>query len=133
MQPCDLRDSHPVIRAEAWILVSLFAVALRVAPGRVMRRMFASGADGAERIDLAAHVAAAVEHAGTRLPKRVATCLPRACAAHVMLARRGATSSVRIGVLKTTAGAITAHAWVESGGLEIGLAADPDLVTLRAR
>lgn len=118
---------------EANVLVPLFALALRVAPGRVMRRVFAYTADRGERPDLAAAVALAIERAAARLPSRVATCLPRACAAHVMLTRRGARSCIRIGVVKTATGAVRAHAWVEAGGLEIGLdAANPGFMTLPA-
>jgi hypothetical protein len=105
---------------EAWVLVPLFALALRVAPGFVLRHVRQrSLPHGVDRPDLAAQVASAVRCTTAWLPARAATCLPLACASHVMLARRGAVSHLRIGVAKT-AGGMTAHAWVEAGGIVIG-------------
>jgi hypothetical protein len=106
---------------EAWLLVGLFGFALRLAPARVIRRVLRNRQAGREQGRLAARVDVAVEGAARWLPARAVTCLPRACAAHVMLVRRGARSSLRIGVLKRETGAVAAHAWVEAGGLEIGL------------
>jgi hypothetical protein len=108
-----------MLRAEAWALVPAFAMALRVAPGLILRRLGQRKAHGIQRTELAAAVAAAVEAAASWLPARASTCLPRACAAHLMLARRGAASQLRIGVLRTSDG-MRAHAWVEAGGVEIG-------------
>jgi Transglutaminase-like superfamily len=117
--------------AEACVLVPLFAVALRVAPGLVLRHVRQRTLPhGANRPDLAARVASAVQRATAWLPARAATCLPLACASHVMLARRGAVSHLRIGVAKTARG-MTAHAWVEAGGIVIGGAApSPSFVAL---
>jgi hypothetical protein len=150
MPRCDVQAPGLLLRAEAWVLVPLFALALRLAPGAVMRLMRGAAATpstvltrqpkAAEscRIDDAAsrghatRVAAAVERAAAWLPARAASCLPRACAAHVMLARRGAASRLRIGVLKARGG-VRAHAWVEAGGIEIGRdAAGPPFVALPA-
>lgn len=56
----------------------------------------------------AAHIA--IERASRRIPG--STCLARACALHWMLRRRGIAAAVRLGV-RTDAGALRAHAWVE--------------------
>jgi Transglutaminase-like superfamily len=118
---------------EAWVLMPVFAVAWRLSPGLVMRRM--RQADGPAKagphILKTADVAVAIDTAAARLPERVTTCLPRACAAHVMLARRGMESRLRIGVARTLQGGVTAHAWIEAGGIQIGLdAASPSFATL---
>ena len=106
--------------AEAWVLLPLFAVALRVAPGFVLRHVRQRTLPhGANRPDFADEVAAALQSTTAWLPARAATCLPLACASHVMLARRGVVSHLRIGVAKTARG-MTAHAWVEAGGVVIG-------------
>ena len=57
----------------------------------------------------------AVEAAGRRLP-RASTCLTRALASQVLLARRGYPALVRIGVAGGGESGLEAHAWVESGG-----------------
>jgi hypothetical protein len=44
-----------------------------------------------------------------------ATCLPQALATRVMLERRGIPNDLLIGVAKSDAGALEAHAWVEVG------------------
>ncbi len=45
-----------------------------------------------------------------------ATCLPQALVAQSLFARDGYPAELRIGVKKTRAGRLVAHAWVESGG-----------------
>lgn len=44
------------------------------------------------------------------------TCLVRALAAHRLLAKHGHTSDLRIGVAKSDAAGLAAHAWVECDG-----------------
>lgn len=44
-----------------------------------------------------------------------ATCLTQAFAAHILLKQYGYAATLRIGVMRNSAGAIIAHAWVESG------------------
>jgi hypothetical protein len=123
-----------IVCGEAWVLVPLFALALRVAPGVVLRHVRQRTLPhGTDRPDLAARVASAVQRTAAWLPARAATCLPRACASHVMLARRGAVSHLRIGVARTPRG-MAAHAWVEAGGIVIGGdAPSPSFVALPIR
>ncbi|MGH9900718.1 MAG: lasso peptide biosynthesis B2 protein, partial [Pyrinomonadaceae bacterium] len=45
-----------------------------------------------------------------------ATCLPRALATKVLLARSGHRASLCFGVAKDAGGRLEAHAWVESQG-----------------
>ena len=58
----------------------------------------------------------AVERASRRIPG--STCLARACALSWMLKRRGIAADVRLGV-RTDAGALRAHAWVECQGVPL--------------
>ena len=46
----------------------------------------------------------------------ISTCLTNALAAHVLLARRGYRSNLRIGVTRDEKGEFTAHAWLEQEG-----------------
>lgn len=46
----------------------------------------------------------------------ISTCLTNALAAHVLLARRGYVSNLRIGVTRDEKGEFTAHAWLEQEG-----------------
>ena len=59
----------------------------------------------------AAQVGLAVRRAARLVP--AATCLPQALAVIWMLAARGHTAALRIGVKRGTAGELLAHAWVE--------------------
>lgn len=56
----------------------------------------------------------AMAHASRLVPG--ATCLPQALAAEALLTRGGLPAELQIGVMKTEAGKLTAHAWVESDG-----------------
>jgi hypothetical protein len=122
----DTRVRLAIACAEAWVLLPVFAVALRLAPGPVLRGVRRAAPtvrvrDIREQVACVSRVAAAVDRAAAWLPTRVTTCLPRACAAHVMLARHGVESRLRIGVVKTTGGGVNAHAWIEAEGTAIGL------------
>jgi hypothetical protein len=57
----------------------------------------------------------AVRTAGRAFPA-ISTCLTNALAAHVLLARRGYLSNLRIGVTRDEKGEFTAHAWLEQEG-----------------
>lgn len=56
----------------------------------------------------------AISHAQRVVPR--ATCVPQALAAESLLARGGLPSELNIGVRKTPAGTLDAHAWVVSDG-----------------
>jgi hypothetical protein len=62
-----------------------------------------------------AQVAWAVKVAADYLPGEY-KCLPRAYAAHVLLAHHGHRSEVRVGVARDPQGKVEAHAWVECQG-----------------
>ena len=60
-------------------------------------------------------VAWAVRRASSVVPG--ATCLTQALAAHLLLARRGYASRLRIGVARESDEKLRAHAWLESDGI----------------
>ncbi len=73
------------------------------------------------------HLAGAVDHVLGRLPwiwRR--TCLRRATVLAALLRREGLDAEVVIGVRRSPAGALEAHAWVSCDGVEPFLEAEPD-------
>jgi Transglutaminase-like superfamily len=70
---------------------------------------------GPESSDVeAARISWAVEAAGRIVPTG-GNCLVRAIAGRAMLARRGVSSQIRLGVAKNSPDILTAHAWLECG------------------
>ena len=59
-------------------------------------------------------VSLAVNRAARLVP--AATCLAQAIAARELLARRGVSTDLRLGVARGDDGCVTAHAWLEHGG-----------------
>lgn len=53
----------------------------------------------------------------SRFMPKTHTCLTQALATQVLLGRRGHPTHLRIGVARSPAGQLQAHAWVESEGL----------------
>jgi hypothetical protein len=90
----------------ATVRVALAGVA---AIGNRSPRPVAAGDDEQQR------VVWAVQTAG-RVFSVFSTCLTNALAAHVLLARRGYLSNLRIGVTRDQKGEFTAHAWLERQG-----------------
>jgi hypothetical protein len=68
---------------------------------------------GAQETDIA-KISWAVETAGRIVPTG-GNCLVRAIAGREMLARRGISSRIRLGVAKNSPDLLRAHAWLESG------------------
>lgn len=72
----------------------------------------AAEAPAAERIGIAIRTA-------TRNVPWNAVCLPQAMAAKAMLARRGRSSVLCVGVMPSTDGVLLLHAWLEAGDLVV--------------
>jgi hypothetical protein len=93
------------VRAALWVLPWRWTLGLT-------RRLSATRARRAPgTVD---EVVRAVVRAAGRVPR--ATCLTRAIATSLMLARRGTPASIRFGVARDPGGRFIAHAWVESEG-----------------
>ena len=58
----------------------------------------------------------AVQTASRHFPA-IGTCLTQALAMHVLLARKGSQSQLRIGVMRNSDGKFVAHAWLEKDGV----------------
>ena len=98
----------------ATVAVAGFRVALALLPfrwvqGLAVRPRRSSAGPRASRDDLAWSVVAV----GRRFRS---TCLVDALALQALLLREGHDASLRIGVAKTDAGRLEAHAWLDSGG-----------------
>jgi hypothetical protein len=101
----------------AWWL-GLARLALLVLPFRRIAPWLSRQPRGA-RPDLDPVFARAIRRAVTTAARHVpwsATCLPQAMAAKMMLARRGCASTLHLGVARTGADGLFAHAWLEAGG-----------------
>jgi hypothetical protein len=97
------------------LLLAATRVALWMLPFQTVRRLLARTArptaaarTPTERISWAIGVAQRV------IPS--ATCLPQALVGEALLTRAGHPFELRIGVAKTAAGGLHAHAWIESDG-----------------
>ena len=100
----------------AVLVVGGFRVALSVLPFRFVERLAARARrpkrDRARpSVD---HLVWAVTVASRRVPR--ASCLTQALALQSLLLREGHDATLRLGVAKTAAGELEAHAWLEHDG-----------------
>jgi hypothetical protein len=99
--------------AAAWLLLVIMPVLLRVLPLR--RVLTLTRPRGGPQLP-PQRVARLVEIAARRIPS--ARCLPVAIVTAWLLARQGTPATLRIGVARHAAG-LTAHAWLEYGGVPL--------------
>jgi hypothetical protein len=100
--------------SKAALLLGMIGLGLKLLPFRTLRRLVdrLSKPVGKARFSIE-QVSWAVELAGCYVP---GTCLSRALAAQVLLARQGHPAVLHIGVLRERKSQFMAHAWLESGG-----------------
>jgi hypothetical protein len=107
---------------EASLLLLAARAALRVLPFQTIVHFVSRGSavsrGEAEARELARRVRWAVT-AGARHGPGQSVCFPQAIAAHLLLRRRGAPSTIYYGVAKTAAGELEAHVWVRAGALAV--------------
>jgi hypothetical protein len=110
------------VRAALWLLP--FSRVLGLVDGRAARAgRPASAWQGPGDVDRA------VRSAATFVPK--STCLVRAFAGRVLLARAGRRSGLRLGVARRGAADIAAHAWLEcEDGTVVGDRGGPEFASL---
>lgn len=101
--------------AEAVALVPVVHQLQQRLPFVRWRKLLERPAPGTPRDAAPREVAWAVKVAADYLPGEY-KCLPRAYAAHVLLARHGHGSEVRVGVARDAQGKVEAHAWVVCDG-----------------
>jgi hypothetical protein len=115
---------------EASLLLLLARAALSVLTFKTVLRLIDRAAPSRplgedEAAALVRRVRWAVRSGARNGPGRT-VCFPQGIAAHLMLSRRGAPSTLYYGVAKTPAGALEAHVWVRAGALPVvGCAAAP--------
>ena len=104
---------------EAAVALTMAWVAIRLLPFRIVMKSTefgrASADPSAMSLDAAGHdVRQAIKRAAKRLPWSI-VCFPEALAAHWMLRRRGAASTLHYG-LRTSPEKLSAHVWVTLAG-----------------
>lgn len=102
---------------EAAFALEMIKLGLRLLPFQTLRRLLDRAAARMRREDgvSAGGVARAVDLVSRRTPG-AKTCLTRALALRLLLARRGHPVTLHIGVVREGKEQLQAHAWVESGG-----------------
>ncbi|HEX3531555.1 MAG TPA: lasso peptide biosynthesis B2 protein [Thermoanaerobaculia bacterium] len=110
---------------EAWWLLLLAGAALRLLPLRrvqdVLRPRLASSPSRQPEVTVE-RMARLVDRAARHHVRRTA-CLERSLALQVLLARRGCSSELKIGV-RRDGETLHAHAWIEVAGKPVGDAPD---------
>lgn len=111
------RDRALLLRAT--VLLAAARVGLWVLPLRVVRQLLARAGRSSQplrrgRTAPRHRIVWALLVASRFVPR--ATCLPRALATEALFLQSGYRAELRIGVSKTAAGRLVAHAWVESDG-----------------
>lgn len=107
---------------QATFLLAIIRIGLRTLPFATLRSILSKLAAIRAHQDASTHDAIgteiiwAVGAVGRHLPL-IGTCLTQALATHVLLARRGLQSDLRIGVTRDQNGRFVAHAWLEQHGI----------------
>lgn len=120
-----------LLLAEAFVALAAARAALLVQPfPRIAKRLggfvppdeararAAARSAPPEARALAEAVGLAIVRATRHLPFK-AVCLPQALAARKMLARRGVASVLHFGTISAPGAELKAHAWLDSGGIEV--------------
>jgi len=116
-----LPNREQALLLQAMILLVFTRIGLRTLPFASLRYVLAKLAANKARIGIGAReeiieqIIWAVDTVGRHLPL-FGTCLTQALAAHVLLARHGQPSDLRIGVTRDSDGKFVAHAWLEKQG-----------------
>jgi hypothetical protein len=104
---------------QAYVLVLSVRTALWILPFAKLYKWtirFREGRIGDKPLPPAAvyKIVWAVSAAARRVPR--ATCLTQALATQIMLGRRGHRTTLQLGIMKSEAGKMDAHAWLERDG-----------------
>lgn len=115
--------SNLPLLTSAGVVVVLVRLSLWLVPSRLLLRRVSQLVERAplpaEPTPAVRTIGWAVRAVGRRVPR--ASCLTQALAVQVLLARRGYSSHLRIGVAREPDGTFAAHAWVEiNGGVLVG-------------
>lgn len=114
-----LSSARRRLLVEAALLLEVIKLGLRLLPFKTLRHLLTripeSPTSTPEARAFVDEVVWVIEIASQHLPGNK-TCLIRALAAQVLLARRGYPALLHLGVLKSEGGKFQAHAWLESEG-----------------
>lgn len=109
-------EKRVLFQAAAWVV--LWRVLLALAPfarvQQLVSRACGGSAPGSPGAPAPFRIGYLVAAAANFIPGT--TCLPRALATKVLLARHGYGAELHIGVNRDSQGSFQAHAWVETGG-----------------
>lgn len=114
---CSLPFREKLLLFETSVLLSLTYVGLLLLPSRIVVRIasiIAKPRNLQFSPDHESEVVWAVMLISEQLVK--VSCLPQALTAQILLARRGISCELRIGIRKTPEGSFEGHAWIERGG-----------------
>ncbi|GAC1414462.1 MAG: lasso peptide biosynthesis B2 protein [Acidobacteriaceae bacterium] len=113
-----------LLAGEAFVLLSLFRVALRMVSvrriittlcrGRAPDAVQAGAPIEAATREVALRIRWAIESVSRNSPARF-VCFPQSLAGYLMLRRRGVPSTIVYGVARSDAGALIAHTWLTVG------------------
>jgi hypothetical protein len=112
-RPVTSRIDRVIMLIEAVVTVTTCTILAKLLSYRQIAKLVSTSAHMTAPVFSANSVRGVVERASRAIPG--ATCVPQALAAHRMLARRGYTSKIVIGVERNQLNKVAAHAWVVSG------------------
>ena len=105
---------HGAVAAEAFVLLAAMRVGLRLFPRTLLRGVILRGHDDAIFDARAAEVVSVFARVAGKHPLQL-NCMHRALALQRMLARRGVTAALRVGLGRRPK-LLPGHAWLEVGG-----------------
>jgi hypothetical protein len=116
----NLPESDQKLLIAAFFLVASVRLALWTLPFSCVRRCVIrlSAGSGKPPSNSLSRLAGSIDLASRFIPH--ATCLTKALAAQILMARFGHKPLLRIGVRRDESGNFQAHAWLEDGGVVIG-------------
>jgi Transglutaminase-like superfamily len=115
-----LRKFIKLPAADRWLLASAIVSVIKAratvmfVPVRTILQPLPRGLEAVSADNAAARISWAVETAGRIVPTGE-NCLVKAIAGREMLACRGISSEIRIGVAKNSPDTLSSHAWLECG------------------
>jgi hypothetical protein len=109
------------VLAQAWTLLAVVDVGLRLLPLRRVQRMLAPGAREASRAQVSCEQLQRLVRAAADHHLYPMHCLQRSLVLQRLLSRRGIETELRFGVRKEGE-QLHAHAWLERGGQPLGRA-----------
>ncbi|QLE58686.1 lasso peptide biosynthesis B2 protein [Nostoc sp. TCL26-01] len=110
-------DQERQLLISAFTLLGLVNIGLRILPFRILKRLVDQiSKPNARLAQIPINMIIWAVDVSTKYIPGGAKCLARALTCQILMARRGYTPELRIGVTKSEEGQFQAHAWIESQG-----------------